>query len=99
MHYTGLTSVYREEAEVKTFVGMIDELDFLPLDRVSDGKDFLRGNSPPPSSSPAFLMALVSCSITLTKSNRKSYPSSVSSPPTRIAASDVERASEKLCES
>ena len=38
----GLTNVYREKAEVKTFVGMIDELALSSSDRVSDGIDFLQ---------------------------------------------------------
>ena len=55
------TSTGKKE-EVKTFVGMIDGLAFSPLDRVSDGMDFLRGNTPHPR-----LMALTSCWITLTE--------------------------------
>ena len=42
----GLTNLYRESGDVRSFVGMMDGLAFLPMDRVSDGMQFLRENIP-----------------------------------------------------
>lgn len=42
----GLTNLYRKSGDVRSFVGMMDGLAFLPMDRVSDGMQFLRENIP-----------------------------------------------------
>ncbi|KAK2143243.1 hypothetical protein LSH36_860g00018 [Paralvinella palmiformis] len=40
----GVSNAYHEHGEVRTFVGVIDSLAFLPVDRVSDGMQHLRDN-------------------------------------------------------
>ena len=42
----GLVNRYNSEAEIKHFCGMLDGLALLPVDKVSEGMNFLRNNTP-----------------------------------------------------
>lgn len=43
----GLSNLYKENEDVRTFCGMLDGLAFLPLDKIVDGMLFIRENTPP----------------------------------------------------
>ncbi|KAG7174249.1 putative Inosine-5'-monophosphate dehydrogenase 1b-like 8 [Homarus americanus] len=42
----GLSNRYKEDDDIKHFCGMLDGLAFLPVDRVSDGMDYIKDNTP-----------------------------------------------------
>lgn len=46
VQHLGLANRDKEDEETKLFCGMLDGLAFPPVDRVEDGMDFLRDNSP-----------------------------------------------------
>ncbi|KAG7175675.1 hypothetical protein Hamer_G024302, partial [Homarus americanus] len=41
-----LSNRYKEDDDIKHFCGMLDGLAFLPVDRVSDGMDYIKDNTP-----------------------------------------------------
>ncbi|KAG7159594.1 putative Inosine-5'-monophosphate dehydrogenase 1b-like 12, partial [Homarus americanus] len=42
----GLSNGYKEDDNIKRFSGMLDGLAFLPVDRISDGIDYIKDNTP-----------------------------------------------------
>ncbi|KAG7166705.1 hypothetical protein Hamer_G010341 [Homarus americanus] len=42
----GLSNRYKEDDDIKHFCGMLDGLAFLPVDRVSNGMDYIKDNTP-----------------------------------------------------